>query len=175
MVGYPLATPYAAARVGALTPALRVQLHGVSWQRRETGKERVAYMESTEVNGADVQIDVEVDTFTSPTERSSLPCTRRIVRNNVLVRIARVAGLVEEALVSNSDQVVLVDGLDESGDLRDPVGDGGRCASTRRSSEQVNELNLDKRAIRSLETYPVLPAHLGSLASSQAMMVGSLT
>ena len=50
--------------------------------------------------------------------------------HNVLVGVQRVAGIVEEALITDCDEMIRVDRLDECRNLTGPVGDRGRGTVT---------------------------------------------
>ena len=68
VVGDPLTAPDCAAWVRLLAPALRIELRdGYISNSTYLRKARGAYMESSEVDGADVQVDIEVDAFGTPT------------------------------------------------------------------------------------------------------------
>jgi hypothetical protein len=69
--------------------------------------------------------------------------------------------------------VVAVDRLDVCGNFADPGSDGRSFAGSSRGTKGRESIFCSPKSIEM--AYPVLPVHLGSLASSQAIMVGSLT
>jgi len=92
-------------------------------------------MECAEVNGADGKIGIKVDSLAS------------------LVGVSRSAGLVVEALVTDGDEVVGIDGLDIRRNLFDPRRDGGSRASASACSGAARASGLVRK----------LPSHDGGL------------
>ena len=84
---------------------------------------------------------------------------------------------VVESFITNSDEMIIVNWFYKSRKFLRPAGNSDRGARSsghgvtflRYTLLDTSDANLTQKA------YPMVPAHLGSFASSQAMIVGSST
>lgn len=64
-----------------------------------------------------------------------------------LVRIARVAGLVEEPFISDRDQMLGVDGFDVRGYFGNPVCNGGGGTGATARAERKNKFSIERSCL----------------------------
>ena len=90
-----------------------------------------------------------------------------------LVRVARVTRVVEEAFITNRDQVVGVDGLDERRDLAGPLGDSrSRTCSRTRATPHYEVRSTQRRGkVGSVPSAAPAPRFVGKLPAQDRGLV----
>ena len=101
--------------------------------RRERATHRI-HMESAEVDPKHIRQSKQDRHAGRSAVRRDIGQGQTVDTEDTLVQEVRVSGLVEEAFVTDRDEVVAVDRLDISRDVLDPRRNGGGRASTRRDT-----------------------------------------
>ena len=106
------------------------------------------------------------------TGQSTYPQYARIAGDG-LVRVARVTRVVEEAFITNRDQVVGVDGLDERRDLAGPLGDSRSCTCSRTRATPYYEVRSTQRRgkVGSVPSAAPAPRFVGKLPAQDRGLV----
>jgi len=103
-------------------------------------------VESTKVKGANSEVDVKIDPFT--TSKILLSNRKDCRRAYALIGVRSMTRLIEKAFVAKSNEMVFIDGLDICGDLLGPCSDSSRSARARSCSAQGLTQRIVKKKVQ---------------------------